>query len=53
MHCRVLELGCSMGANIIPMAEDLPESQFVGIDLSAKQVKLGKRSRRAVEPEEY
>jgi methyltransferase-like protein/2-polyprenyl-3-methyl-5-hydroxy-6-metoxy-1,4-benzoquinol methylase len=41
-RCRVLELGCSMGANIIPMAEDLPESQFVGIDLSAKQVKLGK-----------
>ena len=41
-RCRVLELGSSMGANIIPMAADLPESEFVGIDLSAKQVKMGK-----------
>ena len=43
-HCRVLELGCSMGANIIPIAADLPQSEFVGIDLSAKQVKLGKET---------
>jgi methyltransferase-like protein/protein-L-isoaspartate O-methyltransferase len=41
-RCRVLELGSSMGANIIPMAADLPESEFIGIDLSAKQVKMGK-----------
>jgi cyclopropane fatty-acyl-phospholipid synthase-like methyltransferase/methyltransferase-like protein len=40
-HCRVLELGCSMGANLIPMAQDLPDSEFVGIDLSARQVKEG------------
>ncbi len=43
-HCRVLELGCSMGANIIPIAADLPQSEFIGIDLSAKQVKLGKET---------
>jgi 2-polyprenyl-3-methyl-5-hydroxy-6-metoxy-1,4-benzoquinol methylase len=40
-HCRVLELGCSMGANLIPMAQDLPQSEFVGIDLSSRQVKEG------------
>lgn len=40
-RCRVLELGCSMGANLIPMAQDLPESHFVGVDLSARQVKEG------------
>jgi methyltransferase-like protein/cyclopropane fatty-acyl-phospholipid synthase-like methyltransferase len=37
-HCRVLELGSGMGNNLIPMAESLPESRFVGIDLSERQV---------------
>ena len=32
--CRVLEIGCGEGANLVNMAVDLPESQFVGIDLS-------------------
>jgi SAM-dependent methyltransferase len=32
--CRVLEIGCGEGANLVGMAVDLPESQFVGIDLS-------------------
>jgi SAM-dependent methyltransferase len=31
---RVLEIGCGEGVNLIGMAIDLPESQFVGIDLS-------------------
>jgi methyltransferase-like protein/SAM-dependent methyltransferase len=39
--CRVLELGCASGGNLIPMAQDLPESQFVGIDLSARQIADG------------
>jgi methyltransferase-like protein/cyclopropane fatty-acyl-phospholipid synthase-like methyltransferase len=39
--CRVLELGCASGGNIIPMAQDLPESEFVGIDLSARQIADG------------
>ncbi len=41
-HCRVLELGCAGGGNIIPMAQALPESEFVGIELSARQVAEGK-----------
>lgn len=40
-RCRVLELGCADGSNLIPMACALRESQFVGVDLSAKQLKAG------------
>ena len=32
--CRVLELGCGNGANLIPMALTLPGSRFTGIDLA-------------------
>lgn len=37
-HCRVLELGCAAGGNLIPMALALPESQFIGLDLSQRQI---------------
>lgn len=37
-RCRVLELGCGDGANLVPMAYGLPDSEFVGIDLSVRQV---------------
>jgi methyltransferase-like protein/SAM-dependent methyltransferase len=36
--CRVLELGCASGGNLIPMAFNLPGSEFVGIDYSRRQV---------------
>jgi methyltransferase-like protein/SAM-dependent methyltransferase len=36
--CRVLELGCASGGNLIPMAFNLPHSEFIGIDLSQRQV---------------
>lgn len=36
--CRVLELGCARGGNLIPMADQLPGSQFVGVDLSTRQI---------------
>ena len=39
--CRVLELGCASAGNIIPMAEALPGSRFVGIDLSPRQIQQG------------
>ena len=38
---RVLEIGCSMGGNLIPMAQDLPEGRFVGIDASSRQIAEG------------
>ncbi len=37
-HCRVLELGCAGGGNLIPLALSLPHSEFVGIDASAVQI---------------
>jgi methyltransferase-like protein len=40
-RCRVLELGCSNGGNLIPMALELPESEFVGIDLSSQAIATG------------
>src|SRR5262249_48472247 len=40
-HCRVLELGSASGGNLIPMAIDHPESRFLGIDLSARQIESG------------
>ena len=42
--CRVLEIGCAAGGNIIPMAVESPESTFVGIDLSSRQVGEGKET---------
>jgi methyltransferase-like protein/SAM-dependent methyltransferase len=40
-HCRVLELGCSDGGNLISLAYGLPESEFVGADFSAQEVAAG------------
>lgn len=37
-RCRLLELGCASGGNLIPMACSLPDSRFLGIELSARQV---------------
>ncbi len=37
-QCRVLELGCASGGNLIPMAYGLPNSHFVGVDLSTRQI---------------
>lgn len=42
-RCRVLELGCSTGGNLLPLAEMLPNSQFVGIDLSRRQIETGRQ----------
>jgi SAM-dependent methyltransferase len=40
-HCRVLELGCAAGHNLIAMAVSLPEAHFTGIDLSPRQIADG------------
>ena len=39
--CRVLEIGCGDGMNLIPMAHGLRGSEFVGIDLAATPIALG------------
>jgi cyclopropane fatty-acyl-phospholipid synthase-like methyltransferase len=40
--CRVLELGCCDGGNLLTMAQTLPQASFVGVDLSARQVAEGR-----------
>ena len=40
-RCRVLEIGCGDGGNLIPMALELPGSDFVGIDLAEQPVERG------------
>ncbi|MBI5879544.1 MAG: methyltransferase regulatory domain-containing protein [Chloroflexi bacterium] len=42
-RCRVLELGTGSGGNLLPMAEALPDSTFIGIDLSARQIEVGRQ----------
>ncbi len=41
-RCRVLELGCASGGNILPAAYALPESSWVGIDYSPRQIEAGR-----------
>src|SRR5207237_7810850 len=40
-RCRVLDLGCAAGANLLPMALAWPGGQFVGVDLSTIQIARG------------
>jgi SAM-dependent methyltransferase len=45
--CRVLELGCGDGANLLSMAQTLPASSFLGIDASASAIERGTGLARA------
>ncbi len=47
--CRVLELGCASGDNLLPMAETLPDAQFIGIDLSSRQIEEGQAMVKALD----
>jgi methyltransferase-like protein/SAM-dependent methyltransferase len=39
--CRVLELGCGAGTNLIGMAFQLPASEFIGLDLAQRPIASG------------
>ena len=43
-HCKVLELGCAGGGNLIPMAFQFPESKFIGVDLSERHVETAQQT---------
>ncbi len=47
-NCRVLELGCGTGGNLIPMAYQYPNSAFVGIDYAATQIDVARAASDAV-----
>lgn len=42
--CRVLELGCGDGANLMSFAYSLPESEFVGVDLAEVHIADAKKA---------
>lgn len=42
--CRVLEVGCGNGGNLIPMAYALPGSHFFGVDLADSAIVQGQRA---------
>jgi 2-polyprenyl-3-methyl-5-hydroxy-6-metoxy-1,4-benzoquinol methylase len=44
--CRVLELGCGNGTNLLPMAWSLPSSSFVGVDLASRPIETGQAHAR-------
>ena len=43
-RCRVLELGCGVGSNLMSMAFNYPGSEFVGLDLAYRPVAAGQDS---------
>ena len=45
---RVLELGCTDGGNLIPMAVAFPQAEFVGLDLSTRQIETGQSTLDAI-----
>ena len=46
-RCRVLELGCAEGMNLLPFAERLPRAEFTGVDSSANQIATAESARAA------
>lgn len=46
-RCRVLELGCAEGGNLLPLAERLPAAEFVGVDFSPVHIARAEAARAA------
>jgi len=46
-RCRVLEVGCGDGSNLVPIAAAFPESRFIGLDLSSRAVERAREYARA------
>jgi len=40
---RVLEIGCSLGGNVIPLAVRFPDAEFLGIDISPVQIDAARK----------
>jgi SAM-dependent methyltransferase len=47
-RARILEVGCSDGANLLPLAATLPESSFVGCDLALNAVASAREATAAL-----
>ena len=46
--CRVLEIGCAGGGNLLPIAAALPQAQFVGLDYSQVQIDAATHAAQAL-----
>ena len=44
-RCRVLELGCAEGMNLLPLAERFPEARMVGVDFCAAHIARANEAR--------
>ena len=47
-RCRVLELACCDGTNLLPMAYTLPQSTFLGVDFAAGPLVAGRQRAEAL-----
>lgn len=47
-RCRVLDLGCATGGNVLAMALAFPESSFIGVDLSPRQIAAARIAAREI-----
>lgn len=45
-HARVLEVGCSRGCNLLPLAVQFPEASFTGIDFTTSDIKEARQMAR-------
>jgi methyltransferase-like protein/2-polyprenyl-3-methyl-5-hydroxy-6-metoxy-1,4-benzoquinol methylase len=45
--CRILELGCASGGNLLPLGAILPNAEIVGIDLSPRQIEQAQKTAEA------
>lgn len=43
-NCRMLEIGCAQGANLLAWAKRYPESTFVGVDLGQRHIEIARRT---------
>ena len=46
--CRLLEVGCGSGWNLIPMAAELPGAQLFGFDLAASAIEIARQDAAAL-----
>jgi trans-aconitate methyltransferase len=47
-HARILELGCSDGSNLLPVAATLPNSRCVGCDLAPTPIRVAREATAAL-----
>src|SRR5689334_20541432 len=48
-QCRVLELGCGNGSNLIAQAFLSPQAKFVGVDLAQTHIEIAKDSAKKLD----